>query len=596
MRVAYNRFAADPDLRAAAAARTADFVESEAEFHLGVLPTEGSHPITKTLSDDIAASTTRGIAQLLAVDGELTAVARRAVVSAAFDTLVDALHTVASDRSRNAPRVCFSGCGSTGRLAILLEAMWREFWTASDDPTAAGIAARASSIMTGGDRALIRSVENFEDYHALGARQVADLALGPHDLLIAVSEGGETSSVLGTVAEALRRGVTVVFVYNNPTALLADAVDRSRVVIEDPRVTTLDLFSGPMALSGSTRMQATTLELLVLGIAMEAALTAGDRGDTASTRARRLRRVDHFARLLASLGNADSLATLAALTDLEHEVYAAGGLVTYFADRFLLDVFSDTTERTPTFMLPAFRRSDDRDAPVSWAFAKDALRTTEQAWHRMLGRTPRGLNWDAAAYRAMGAPQSLVDAPPALNLDEIVRYRIGNEADASRWDAPRALALPVVLDRDSAAWAQRAALGLPDHVELVVLAVRSTSAPAESGVDAAPGTLGLQLEIEPSPVALFHHLALKLVFNTVSTASMALAERIRGNWMIQVDPTNKKLIDRATRIIADLAQLSYRDACSELFISMEARRRAAAAGGDSTDSPVVAALDRLGRW
>ena len=36
-------------------------------------------------------------------------------------------------------------------------------------------------------------------------------------------------------------------------------------MIEDARITKLDLFCGPMALTGSTRMQATTSELLVAG-------------------------------------------------------------------------------------------------------------------------------------------------------------------------------------------------------------------------------------------------------------------------------------------------------------------------------------------
>ena len=37
--------------------------------------------------------------------------------------------------------------------------------------------------------------------------------------------------------------------------------------------------------------------------------------------------------------------------------------------------------------------------------------------------------------------------------------------------------------------------------------------------------------------------------------------RIRGNWMIQLNPTNKKLIDRGSRIVAHLAWIDYPSAC-----------------------------------
>ena len=49
------------------------------------------------------------------------------------------------------------------------------------------------------------------------------------------------------------------------------------------------------------------------------------------------------------------------------------------------------------------------------------------------------------------------------------------------------------------------------------------------------------------------HLLVKLTMNTVSTGTMAKMGRVWGNWMIQVLPTNKKLIDRSTRIIQNIA-------------------------------------------
>ncbi len=592
----YNHYATDEELQALARERACRFIQEEQQFHLGFLPTEQGHPLTRDFARSIQADPSAGIAQLLLVDGELTSVARRAALSREIDALIAALHRVATATatpSDRLPRVCFSGCGSTGRLAIALEEMWRfafDTGTVADaEMEQSARADQACSIMTGGDRALIRSVENFEDYRAFGARQVADLKLAEGDILVAVSEGGETSSVIGTVEEALRRGCTVFFIFNNPRELLIEQIERSRRIIEDPRVTDIDLFSGPMALSGSTRMQATTIEMLVLGIALEEALVTARPPDpaTAHRQQARLDRVDAFARLVLSLSRDSNRETMARLASDEADLYTQGGLVTYIAGDFLLDIFSDTTERSPTFMLPPFRPSDDQESPLSWSFAKDPRYNTQEAWLRMLRREPRGISWTEEDYRSMNAPSDIAAKPPTLDAAEIYRYAIGREADPSRWSTRKSLALWVDVDGSLDGY------DLPveeAYSERRVVAITTTDSPARvvSGAQ-----YKLQPEVAPSPIRLFHHLAMKLIFNTVSTGSMGMLGRIRENWMIQVDPTNKKLVDRGSRIISQLAGLSYEDACYELHVSLEARRRAEEAGRRTTTSPVVAAMERL---
>ena len=66
------------------------------------------------------------------------------------------------------------------------------------------------------------------------------------------------------------------------------------------------------------------------------------------------------------------------------------------------------------------------------------------------------------------------------------------------------------------------------------------------------------------------HMAVKLVLNTISTGVMAALGRITGNWMSWVDATNKKLVDRATRLISEIGGLDYRSACIRVFEAMEA--------------------------
>jgi N-acetylmuramic acid 6-phosphate etherase len=68
--------------------------------------------------------------------------------------------------------------------------------------------------------------------------------------------------------------------------------------------------------------------------------------------------------------------------------------------------------------------------------------------------------------------------------------------------------------------------------------------------------------------------------------------RILGNWMIQVNATNKKLVDRATRIISELGGISYEEACIELHKTLADQRMD---DRPHRDSSVVLTLMRLGR-
>src|SRR6185436_14020004 len=120
-----------------------------------------------------------------------------------------------------------------------------------------------------GDYALIKSVEGFEDFTAFGKKQLGDLGVSNKDVVFAITEGGETSFVIGTAWKGVEAGAKVYFVYNNPDDVLCQHVERSREVIEEPRIDHINLTTGPMAITGSTRMQATTIQLCVLLTVLE---------------------------------------------------------------------------------------------------------------------------------------------------------------------------------------------------------------------------------------------------------------------------------------------------------------------------------------
>jgi len=226
-----------------------------------------------------------------------------------------------------------------------------------------------------------------------------------------VTEGGETSSVTGTIlaarsdwtapggggADALESRFNLYFVYNNPDDKLWP-FERSRRVLQDPGITKVNLTTGPQAITGSTRMQATTIETWVVGTVLEAALDRALRDALtpkemaglgfAATETPLRDRLLRFAPLHEAV-QAD-VPALAELTVREADTYAAGRFSTYFAADGLITVFIDSTERSPTFRLYPLDTVDEpkRKCWIQvWTPAADLRR----AWQEFLGRPFRGL-------------------------------------------------------------------------------------------------------------------------------------------------------------------------------------------------------------
>ena len=582
------------------------FIENETQFHLGMLPTEQSHPKTKGLAETLQRDVAAGVRLLQSVDEEVAAVAEHVFAGDAFGRLVQAL----SNAVRAGGRVCFSGCGATGRLSILLESCWRHFWLGlghrhpAAAPRCQEMADRAWSIMTGGDYALIRSVENFEDFVAFGRQQLVESGIGAGDVLVGISEGGETSSVIGTVREAQERGAQAFFVFNNPADVLAAHIERSREVIECPSIVILDLASGPMAVAGSTRMQATTAELLVVGAAVELAASTLAR-DILPDDAREalLDRIpapsgyaSRFRELLAELARPDAVEALADWVCFERDLYGRGGVVTYFAGECLIDIFTDTTERAPTFMLPPFRKCDDSVSPLPWAFVKDPTLRTPDAWRRALARDPRCLGWDSALYAQLGAPESIRRDPPRIGAEEIRKFHIGNEDDPARYSLRENAAVLVLVGDETGPGGSQPELAsaFVQASEPFAQRLSACIGGRGTGVEGADALCRVACSLPPTPVRLWDRLAAKLVLNTVSTATMGCMGRMVSNWMAHVDTSNKKLIDRGSRLVAELADVDYETACYALHETIDDLARSVQPG-QARPSPVAATIERLRR-
>lgn len=572
--------------------RSEDFLKISDQFQLGALVTESSHPLTAQLSETAKENTAAALSLLFDVDKDVVNTFREFVKSGrALGIQKQVLKCL-----REGGKLFFTGCGSTGRLSIQLVSIWRDFWRKQAakglacSPSPGEMENRAFSVMAGGDFALIKAVEGFEDFTEFGKKQIGDLGVSSRDTVFAITEGGETSFVIGTAWKGVEAGTKVYFVYNNPDDILCEKVQRSREVIQEPRIEKINLTTGPMAITGSTRMQATSIQLCVLLTILEMVLREFLKSSE-STEQGGLRPDDVPASVLnaltqlrETLNSTVVLDALAEVVAMEEKVYRSGSKNNYFADRFGIDVLTDTTERSPTYCTPPFRKFDDQTATESWAYLFVPQVETSDAWAQIIKRQPECVEWTEAEIRALVTEEKVqrtLETVRKISARELMRFKIGLDGLQYRAPGPGNSAVAIVHE------SEKQQLTSPEGFFRQQLE-GAARAGARTGVifigneacrDEVAGFLKswnpeCDLVFVPVPATQLlldgvTRVGLKMLLNALSTCTMVRLGRVMGNFMIWVVPSNLKLIDRATRYIQKLTSLGYADANRLLFEVIE---------------------------
>lgn len=343
------------------------FWQQHHRFLKTVLLTETPHPLTSGLSEWAKHDLAHGLEVLRAIDGQvlrdLTQVAKRlAELTTAIQTTLQA-----------GQRVFILGCGASGRMAVNVEWLWRQF--CQHNPCYQ--VQQVVSVMAGGDSALIRAIEQFEDQASFGPRQLMAQGFGANDLLIATTASGESPYILQALTHAAATGQRKPWLlFCNPEAQLLARDPAHPLALET--VESFCLNVGPMALTGSTRMQATTAMLAILGVA----LLHPNEGLTALEP-------------LQTLWQHCDFSALPAFIKAEASAYQQGQPCHYRVDPYwALTVLTDVTERAPTFNTPPIHNkllapTTTRPMRVTLAQAQ----TPHAAWLSLLQREPFCLAW-----------------------------------------------------------------------------------------------------------------------------------------------------------------------------------------------------------
>jgi N-acetylmuramic acid 6-phosphate etherase len=487
------------------------FLSVAGQFQLGSLETEAQHPLTLNLSAQAQEDVPAAIRSLHAVDAQ--AMEKFSLRAGEVADLARAVgETLAAGR-----KIFRRGCGATGRLSLSLETFNREGLL-----LAPGNEERVLAFMAGGDLALIKSVEKFEDHPEYGARQLEEAGFCPGDLLIASTEGGETPWVIGAAERAAQLSANAPwFLYCNPDALLCASVERSRRVIENPDMRKLNLSVGPMALSGSTRMQASTVQMAAIGFALR-------HPDSPS---RAAEECAEFCRETSAL----DLTFLAPFIEKEAACYQSGERVLYEPGAYGMTVLTDTTERSPTFSLLPFENQNRPEEQPSWCHLfTPGQADGPSAWRALLHREPRTLEWPEA--RGV-AGRAVFDG-----------YDFSDRFLALRRQRHPALRHRHFRIRDD---------GRRLHFEFE--------------------ELRHAMELGDMP-GFRRHQVLKMALNILSTTVMGRLGRYLDNLMTYVKPSNLKLIDRSIRYVSQLLKRhagcapDYETVARQLFVERDRLR------------------------
>ncbi|MBV9289602.1 MAG: N-acetylmuramic acid 6-phosphate etherase [Hyphomicrobiales bacterium] len=153
----------------------------------------------------------------------------------------------AADRLAAGGRLVYAGAGASGRIGVQDGV---ELSPTFDWPEA-----RVAYAIAGGERALMGSVEGAEDDRDAAKRTLADLAVGPRDVVIGLAASGATPYTVEFVQGARTRGALTIAVANNPGAALLAAAEHP-----------ISLPTGPEVVAGSTRMKAGTAQKVALNL------------------------------------------------------------------------------------------------------------------------------------------------------------------------------------------------------------------------------------------------------------------------------------------------------------------------------------------
>jgi len=567
-----------------------DYVQNKVQFQLHTLLTEQRHPKTWNLSDRIEKDLEAGLQMLLSADEDI--VTRLGSLKRDKDVLEQTVQAI-EGAILSGKKIYIYGSGSSGRFAKQMESsLWRPFWKGikerkkiwSKISPAVGnsIEERLIGEMPGGDQALIRSMEGLEDAPVLGRLHLQEHRIERGDVVICITESGETSSVISTILAALdqwkqknlydseRTKKKLFFIYNNPDDALL-LFERSQKVLKEPGISKINLFTGPQAIAGSTRMQAATINAFVLGHVVQTAIDRALRRFLSKKEMTKLdfqehlaleQRFEDFTKILRQIKK--KIQKIAKWTMLEVNTYREGHYSTYLAQKGLMPVLTDSTERATTFRVSPLNTIKEQKRKC-WIQVWTTEANPENAWKSLLGRPFREFPSAAVdktlANEISGSqfPQGVAEMYDLSFPDFNIQNRCPQEDDLGVLVGITPEELQI--EDKKSDFSKFFTLLLKKGARSSLLFISGNSEKKITKITRKiPGfdpegkdvLVIVSIDGKNDPLGVNPYIALKIILNAHSTAVMTRMGKVIGNTTADVNLHSLKNIDRATYLVQSL--------------------------------------------
>ena len=508
------------------------YEEFKKSFQLGNSSTEQLHAATMNLSQTMFEDIIKGLEQLMECDQ---------AVKEGHRTFVAQLQSIIPDFKKSHQsngKIIIVGSGSSGRVAVNLAKKCIE--------TFSNCKGHISGEIAGGDSALMRAKEGFEDSDKDGENAIEKLKVTNDDIVILLSASGSASFNVGAGHTAANRGAKVYYFYNNKEAphRTEDLFKR----ISNPVIPLL-IDIGAQAIGGSTRLQAATLALDCLGTLLGTVLFSVN-NDCEMTK-------QYPAQVLEGIekGNAaiaTNIELIKSIVEEQNRIRSAPqsnthrvrdetdqGYVTLLSfEESYPEISIDTSELPPTFNEPFYRREDDAEQkrPGFQAFML-GKKTNLEAWQSVAGRKIR--------------EEDLADVNQFLLCVEAE----GQNSYVNRPTGKGNMVMGIVKLNGSQPFPEEMAVKLQEAQQqgastaIIVVSDQDMSLKQKEQLGKiAPLALILD-KVPQDPLGLIQTIALKQALNLISNGTMILEGKVHGNRMINMRSSNNKLIDRCMGLV-----------------------------------------------
>lgn len=394
-----------------------DFILNRTQVQRQTLVTEQLHPKTTYLGEMTKKDFEIVIDMLVSVDEDIESALRETNQEKLYQMVEAVEEAILSGNKIYIYDCCSTGCTSQSIESAFWHPFWKKvkqekkIWKRIIKNLPEDIEENLIGETTGSDMALLNPVDILEELKIMGKLDIVKRNIGPNDVVIGVSESGDEPAVIGTLISALDQRKkdkplspssqkdTIFFIYNNPDEKLM-LYDLSRQILKEPAITKINLTTGPQAVTGHTAMQASTINIYVLGNVIQTAVDRVLRKFLSGKEMSKIgfedpfeldKSLNRFSELLKQIKK--SAPDLAALSRLESEIYNAGHVTTYMAGKGFFTTFVHSVSRNRFLYLPPFDTTKKENGKCKlhiWSPAE----TSEEAWTSLLGRPFKPVDLD----------------------------------------------------------------------------------------------------------------------------------------------------------------------------------------------------------